>query len=118
MVDPVTTAAPLGRWPKTDRPMGIGVMLPLLDGGAFGGQPRFRDVLEMAQTVEACGFDGIWMPIISSFATKPTTARHRASGSVHDDRRGGRTGTEGLDRRAGDLPGWRNLGYRRQDGRE
>ena len=61
MTDAVATS-PLGRWPKTTRPMGIGVMLPLLDGGAFGGQPRFKDVLEMAQTVEACGFDAIWMP--------------------------------------------------------
>src|SRR5690242_5371467 len=62
MTDPVTTAAPLGHWPETTRPMGIGVMLPLLDGGAFGGQPRFKDILEMAQTVEACGFDAVWMP--------------------------------------------------------
>src|SRR5687768_17766962 len=62
MAEQVASPAPLGRWPESKRPMGIGVMLPLLDGGAFGGQPRFRDILEMAQTVEACGFDGVWMP--------------------------------------------------------
>ena len=62
MTEPVANPAPLGRWPESKRPMGIGVMLPLLDGGAFGGQPRFKDILEMAQTVEACGFDGVWMP--------------------------------------------------------
>ena len=62
MTESENSPAPLGRWPETTRPMGIGVMLPLIDGGAFGGQARFVDILEMARTAEACGFDGIWMP--------------------------------------------------------
>ena len=49
MTEPVNSPAPLGRWPETTRPMGIGVMLPLLDGGAFVGwggmQPFFTELM-------------------------------------------------------------------------
>ncbi len=72
--------APLGRWPESKRPMGIGIMLPLLDGGAFGGQPRFKDILEMAQTVEACGFDGVWMPDHFIFRHEANNRTRKGSG--------------------------------------
>lgn len=51
-----------GRFPKTRRAMGIGIMMPTSDESAFGGTPRFTDLLAMAQKAEALGFDSIWIP--------------------------------------------------------
>jgi alkanesulfonate monooxygenase SsuD/methylene tetrahydromethanopterin reductase-like flavin-dependent oxidoreductase (luciferase family) len=56
------TPAPLGRWPTSPRPMGIGFIMPISDLSAFGGTPRFRDMLEMTQTAEALGYDAVWIP--------------------------------------------------------
>ncbi|MDQ2681972.1 MAG: LLM class flavin-dependent oxidoreductase [Chloroflexota bacterium] len=41
--------------------MGIGIMLPIAERGAFGGPVRFADMLEMAQVAEAEGLDAIWL---------------------------------------------------------
>jgi probable F420-dependent oxidoreductase len=42
--------------------MGIGVMLPIAERSAFGSRPvRFADMVEMAQTAEAVGFDALWL---------------------------------------------------------
>ena len=50
------------RWPESSRPMGIGVMLPIAERSAFGDRPvRFADMVEMAQTAEAVGFDALWL---------------------------------------------------------
>ena len=49
------------RWPESSRPMGIGLMLPIAERSAFGGPVRFADMVEMAQTAEATGFDAIWL---------------------------------------------------------
>jgi alkanesulfonate monooxygenase SsuD/methylene tetrahydromethanopterin reductase-like flavin-dependent oxidoreductase (luciferase family) len=52
---------PVGRWPKSKRSMGIGIMMPVAERSAFGGTPRFQDILEIAQTAEAAGLDGVWL---------------------------------------------------------
>jgi alkanesulfonate monooxygenase SsuD/methylene tetrahydromethanopterin reductase-like flavin-dependent oxidoreductase (luciferase family) len=57
-----TMPAPLGRWPASKRQMGIGMIMPISDRSAFLGTPRFRDMLEMAQTAERIGMDGVWIP--------------------------------------------------------
>ncbi|MGH2532756.1 MAG: LLM class flavin-dependent oxidoreductase [Thermomicrobiales bacterium] len=55
-------ATALGRWPASARAMGIGAIMPISDRGAFGGTPRFADMLEIARTAEAVGMDAIWIP--------------------------------------------------------
>lgn len=49
------------RWPASPRTMGIGIMVPIGERGAFGGPVRFADMVEMAQTAESCGLDAIWL---------------------------------------------------------
>ena len=49
------------RWPESKRPMGVGIMVPIAERGAFGGPVRFADMLAMAQTAERAGFDAIWL---------------------------------------------------------
>jgi alkanesulfonate monooxygenase SsuD/methylene tetrahydromethanopterin reductase-like flavin-dependent oxidoreductase (luciferase family) len=50
------------RWTPTQRPMGIGIMVPIAERGAFGPvSVRMRDMVEMAQTVEAVGLDAVWL---------------------------------------------------------
>ena len=54
---PVTS---LGRFPASKRKMGIGIMVPISDQSAFGGTPRFSDMLAITQKAEELGFDGAW----------------------------------------------------------
>jgi alkanesulfonate monooxygenase SsuD/methylene tetrahydromethanopterin reductase-like flavin-dependent oxidoreductase (luciferase family) len=58
----VSSPAPLGRWPSSDRSMGIGMIMPISDISAFGPMPRFSDMLAMARTAEDAGYDAIWVP--------------------------------------------------------
>ena len=60
-LNPEHMTFPAGRWPQSKRPMGIGIMMPVAENSAFGGTPRFRDMLEIAQTAEAAGLDGVWL---------------------------------------------------------
>ena len=53
---------PLGRFPTTKRKMGIGIMMPTSDDGAFGRTPRFSDLAEIALEAEELGFDSLWVP--------------------------------------------------------
>jgi alkanesulfonate monooxygenase SsuD/methylene tetrahydromethanopterin reductase-like flavin-dependent oxidoreductase (luciferase family) len=57
----VVTLPPAGRWPESSRPMGIGFMVPISERHTFGGTPRFRDIVEMAQVAEEAGYDVIWV---------------------------------------------------------
>ena len=94
-------------------------MLPMLDGGAFGGQPRFKDILEMAQTVEACGLRR--RLDAGSFHLPPRGQQPHATGdlgSLHHHCRGRGAGAADLDRRAGHLSRLAQSRHRRQDGRE
>ena len=52
----------LGRFPSTRRKMGIGIMMPTSDDGAFGRTPRFSDLVEIALKAEELGFDSLWVP--------------------------------------------------------
>ncbi len=54
--------APLGRFPETTRPMGIGLMLPTSDERGPDGAPRFQELVDIVQTAEALGFDSVWVP--------------------------------------------------------
>lgn len=49
------------RWPASTRSMGIGVMVPIAERGAFGGPVRVADMVEMARTAEAEGLDAVWL---------------------------------------------------------
>jgi alkanesulfonate monooxygenase SsuD/methylene tetrahydromethanopterin reductase-like flavin-dependent oxidoreductase (luciferase family) len=51
----------LGRWPASSRAMGVGLMLPIAERGAFPGTLRFADMLEMTRSAESAGFDAIWL---------------------------------------------------------
>jgi alkanesulfonate monooxygenase SsuD/methylene tetrahydromethanopterin reductase-like flavin-dependent oxidoreductase (luciferase family) len=62
MTESTPGPAPLGRWPASKRQMGIGLMMPTSEGSAFGPTPRFSDMVEIAQTAESLGFDGLWFP--------------------------------------------------------
>ncbi|HEY8445483.1 MAG TPA: LLM class flavin-dependent oxidoreductase [Thermomicrobiales bacterium] len=66
---------PLGRWPASSRPMGIGFIMPISDRSAFGGTPRFRDMLEMTQVAEELGYDAVWIP--DHFIVQPEDAPTR-----------------------------------------
>jgi alkanesulfonate monooxygenase SsuD/methylene tetrahydromethanopterin reductase-like flavin-dependent oxidoreductase (luciferase family) len=62
------------RWPASSRQMGIGVMVPIAEKSAFGSRPvRFADMVEMAQTAEAAGYDAIWLA--DHFLFRPPVAK-------------------------------------------
>jgi alkanesulfonate monooxygenase SsuD/methylene tetrahydromethanopterin reductase-like flavin-dependent oxidoreductase (luciferase family) len=46
--------------PHTGRPR-VGLMLPISEGQMEGGVARWTDILAMAQTAEAVGFDSLWL---------------------------------------------------------
>lgn len=50
----------LGRFPASKRKMGIGIMVPISDKSAFGGTPRFSDMLAITQKADELGFDTAW----------------------------------------------------------
>jgi len=49
-----------GHWPAGGRPMQLGVMVPIAEGSAFGGTPRFADMLAMTRAAADVGFDAVW----------------------------------------------------------
>ncbi|CAA9578696.1 MAG: hypothetical protein AVDCRST_MAG19-3762 [uncultured Thermomicrobiales bacterium] len=49
-----------GHWPAGKRPMQLGLMVPISEGSAFGGTPRFADMLAMTRTAADVGFDCAW----------------------------------------------------------
>ena len=61
---PEPTAVPAAShpnaWPESHRPMSLGLMVPIGEGSAFGGAPRFADMVEITRTAEAVGFDIGW----------------------------------------------------------
>ncbi|HEU0165039.1 MAG TPA: LLM class flavin-dependent oxidoreductase [Thermomicrobiales bacterium] len=62
-----TEQAALGYWPEQKRQMGIGVMIPISEGSAFGGTPRFKDIVEIGNTARDAGFDSLWFADHFSF---------------------------------------------------
>ena len=62
---PFTATDPEGlmattQWPAAKRPMGLGVMVPMAEGSAFGATPRFADIVQIARTAAEVGFDAVW----------------------------------------------------------
>lgn len=49
-----------GEWPAGRRARQLGVMIPIAEGSAFGGTPRFADMLEMTRVADEVGFDAAW----------------------------------------------------------
>lgn len=41
--------------------LSLGLNLPYVEGSMDGATPRWTDVLEMATTAEAIGFDAVWI---------------------------------------------------------
>jgi alkanesulfonate monooxygenase SsuD/methylene tetrahydromethanopterin reductase-like flavin-dependent oxidoreductase (luciferase family) len=48
------------RWPESSRRLQLGLMVPIAEDSAFGGTPRYADMLEMTRLAEAVGFDAAW----------------------------------------------------------
>lgn len=63
------TMAPGAHWVHDDRPMGIGLMVPISEEAAFGGTPHFSDIAEMAETARQVGFDALWFADHFTFGT-------------------------------------------------
>lgn len=47
-------------WFESERPMSLGLMMPVGEGSHFGPTPRFTDLVEMAQAAREAGFEAIW----------------------------------------------------------
>ncbi len=57
----VAAAPSPSRWPAARRPMGLGLMVPISEGSAFGGQDlRFADMLAIVEAADEVGFDTAW----------------------------------------------------------
>lgn len=48
------------RWPASRRRMSLGLMVPIFEASAFGGTPRFSDMLEITRTAADVGFEVAW----------------------------------------------------------
>lgn len=49
-----------GHWMASRRLMGLGLMVPIAEASAFGGTPRFADMLAITRTATEVGFDAVW----------------------------------------------------------
>ena len=58
-----------GHWVEDDRPMGVGLMMPISEGAAFGGTPHFSDIIEMAGVARDIGVDTLWFADHFTFGT-------------------------------------------------
>ncbi len=64
------------RWPDFERPMSFGLMVPIFEESAFGGTPRFTDMLDITRTAAEVGFDVAWFADhFSAPANEGDTAR-------------------------------------------
>ncbi|MCC6312759.1 MAG: LLM class flavin-dependent oxidoreductase [Thermomicrobiales bacterium] len=50
----------LGQWPDRGRRMQLGLMVAMAERSAFGGTPRFADMVEMTRLAADVGFDAAW----------------------------------------------------------
>lgn len=70
----MTESVALGRWPASNRTMGIGFMMPIAERSMFGPTPaRFADMLEMARVAEDAGYDALWLA--DHFLFRPPVAK-------------------------------------------
>ena len=63
-----------GRWPGSRRSLQLGLMVPIADDSAFGGTPRFADMLEMTRLASDVGFDAAWFADHFLFRPQPDDA--------------------------------------------
>ncbi len=54
-------------WFESSREMSFGLMIPMREGSMGGATPRFTDVVTMAQTAQAVGFEAMWFADHLSF---------------------------------------------------
>lgn len=54
-------------WFQSNRPMSLGLMLPVGEGSHFGPTPRFTDMVEMAAAARDAGIEAIWLADHFSF---------------------------------------------------
>ncbi|HEV2109014.1 MAG TPA: LLM class flavin-dependent oxidoreductase [Thermomicrobiales bacterium] len=48
------------RWPASQHRMSLGLMVPIFEASAFGGTPRFSDMLEITRAAADAGFEVAW----------------------------------------------------------
>ncbi len=49
------------RWPRSARPMGVGICLPIAEPHAADDRPlRYREIVTAARAAEELGFDSVW----------------------------------------------------------
>lgn len=54
-------------WFESQRPMGLGLMIPIGEKSHFGETPRFSDMVEMSKLARDVGFEAIWFADHFSF---------------------------------------------------
>ncbi|MDQ4044007.1 MAG: LLM class flavin-dependent oxidoreductase [Chloroflexota bacterium] len=59
----------VNHWVADSRPMGIGLMMPISEGAAFGGTPHFADIVEMGEVARDVGVDTLWFADHFTFGT-------------------------------------------------
>ncbi|HEV2128421.1 MAG TPA: LLM class flavin-dependent oxidoreductase [Thermomicrobiales bacterium] len=59
----------VNHWVADSRPMGIGLMMPISEGAAFGDTPHFSDIIEMAEVARDVGVDTLWFADHFTFGT-------------------------------------------------
>ncbi len=47
---------------RRTRPLKVGAFIPIVERQMDGGSARGKDILAMARTAEAVGFDSVWIP--------------------------------------------------------
>jgi alkanesulfonate monooxygenase SsuD/methylene tetrahydromethanopterin reductase-like flavin-dependent oxidoreductase (luciferase family) len=62
-----TTTVTQPIWFESERPMSLGLMIPIGEKSHFGETPRFSDMVEIAQTAREVGFEAIWFADHFSF---------------------------------------------------
>jgi alkanesulfonate monooxygenase SsuD/methylene tetrahydromethanopterin reductase-like flavin-dependent oxidoreductase (luciferase family) len=62
-------------WFESQRPMSLGLMLPVGEESHFGPTPRFTDMVEMAQAAKDVGFEAIWLADHFSFTGEDDKVR-------------------------------------------
>lgn len=62
------------RWPQSSRRLQLGVMVPIAEDSAFGGTPRFADMLAITRVAADVGFDAAWFADHFLFRPQPDDA--------------------------------------------
>ncbi len=66
----MSTTAGGGTWPGLDRPVTLGLMIPVSQRHAFGDTPHYRDILELGAIAREIGISGLWVADHFSFTSE------------------------------------------------